>query len=176
MTRWFSENTFSYMLFFPSFLLLKKCAQWRCCWDKLRCQGQKTMATRSETQITTTNTSNGKRSGKCFNRVLARISGTKLWTWWIKRQRRCTRTWQPWSIFTSCSVAFFQLCLTTNTLYEVYPSLRHSTSIQIVLRHKDFSSVGARVAARDSLGLQSGLRGWQRLPVNSLQVADDEKQ
>ena len=41
----------------------------------------------------------------------------------------------------------------------------------VFLRHEDLSSVGARLAAKDSLGLQSGLRGWQRLPVNSLQVA-----
>ena len=33
-------------------------------------------------------------------------------------------------------------------------------------RHQDMSSVGSRMAAADSLGLQSGLRGWQRLPVN----------
>ena len=39
------------------------------------------------------------------------------------------------------------------------------------LRHQDMSSVGARLAAKDSLGLQSGLRGWQRLPVNSFQAA-----
>ena len=35
------------------------------------------------------------------------------------------------------------------------------------------SSVGARLAAKDSLGLQSGLRGWQRLPVNSFQAAEE---
>lgn len=39
------------------------------------------------------------------------------------------------------------------------------------LRHQDMSSVGARLAAKDSLGLQSGLRGWQRLPANSFQAA-----
>lgn len=39
-------------------------------------------------------------------------------------------------------------------------------------RHQDLSSVGARLAAVDSLGLRSGLRGWQRLPVNRCQTCN----
>ena len=49
---------------------------------------------------------------------------------------------------------------TAAQMYEDLAALKH------LHEHKDFSSVGARVAARDSLGLQSGLRGWQRLPLN----------
>lgn len=40
-------------------------------------------------------------------------------------------------------------------------------ALKYLHEHQDMSSVGARLAAKDSLGLQSGLRGWQRLPVNS---------
>lgn len=40
-------------------------------------------------------------------------------------------------------------------------------ALKYLHEHQDMSSVGAHLAAKDSLGLQSGLRGWQRLPVNS---------
>ncbi|CAK9105406.1 unnamed protein product [Durusdinium trenchii] len=45
-------------------------------------------------------------------------------------------------------------------IYEDFAALR------FLHEHQDLSSVGARTAASDSLGLESGLRGWQRLPVN----------